>query len=230
MAPLSLDEQIDRMRKRWPGFRVVVTGDWGVCWEGEVTSFWKRYTVRIWYVPTGRIGNCWFQTSQPDVYVVSERLQYFDWKGGQVLPHFNMRIGTPSLCCYDAEKDDWDPSRAVADTIVFYAADWLRTYELWRVTGKWSGPESARMTMDMLGRETTPSVRNSNHGQRGHEQHAGHSFRGPKMPTSASFLLMGAASRGFYPQLSWQDLSDFFHPVAPLSNILTSSPAPPLAA
>ncbi len=218
------------MRARWPRFRLVVIGDWGACWEGPVVSWEKKYTIRIWYVPRGEIGGCLVPTWRPDVYVIGESLRYFHWQTGQLLPHFNMRLGTPSICCYDAAKGDWDPSRAVADTIVFYAANWLRFYELWCVTGEWTGPETARLTMDMLLEERPTSKTRSNRDRRGHEDRRGRSFRGLRTATSTSFALMVAASKGSYPPLSWRDWSVSFQMGPPLPTISTCSPAPPLAA
>lgn len=198
------------MRAVWPRFRLIAVGNWGACWEGPVVSWEKEYTIRIWYVPWGEIGGCLVPTWQPDVYVVGENLRYFHWESGQLLPHFNMRRGTPSICCFDIKRGDWDPSRAIADTIVFYASNWLRFYELWRVTGEWAGPETARVTIDTLTRERPTSRARANRDRQGPEDRPGRSFRGPKTATSTSFPLMAAASEGSSPPLSWRDWSDSF--------------------
>ncbi len=212
------------MRSKWPRFRTVAIWRGGACWEGPLVSFQKEYVVRIWYVPCGEIGSCRVPTWLPDVYVVSENLHYFRWKSSQqLLPHFNMRLATPSICCFDYAKGDWDPTIAIAETIVLYAADWLRKYELWEVTGEWSGPESARVSMEMLVGRRQSSETESSGGRRGLENREGRKFRGPKMPTSASFPLMAAASKGSFPPASLRDLSDLFQTGPNLSTILTSS-------
>jgi hypothetical protein len=218
------------MKKAWPQFRLVSFTDYAACWEGPVTSWEKAYTIRIWYVPTGEIGGCLVPTCQPDVYLVSEKLHFFHWASGQLLPHVNPRRGRYSLCCFDASKGDWDPSRAIADTIVHYAANWLRFYELWCVTGKWSGPETARVTMDMLIEENPTSRLRSSQGRPAPGDRHGLSCRGPRTATSTSFALMEAGSRASFPPLSLLDWSNACQPEPALPITSTSSPALPLAA
>lgn len=230
MEVLTVRQQAARMRAVWPRFGLIVIGDWGACWEGPVVSWEKEYNIRIWYVPRGEIGGCLVPTWQPDVYVVGEKLRYFHWESGQVLPHFNMRLGPPSICCYDIAKGDWDPSRAIADTIVFYASNWLRFYELWCVTGEWTGPESARATMDMFFEEKPTSRTRLNRDRREPDDRHGRKFRGLKTATSTSFALMAAASKGSFPPLSWRDWSGGFQREPTLPIISTSWPALPLAA
>jgi hypothetical protein len=171
-----------------------------------------------------------FPTWRPDVYVVGESLRYFHWQTGQLLPHFNMRRGNPSICCYDAVKGDWDPSMAIADTIVLYAANWLRVYELWCVTGKWSGPETARLSMDTLFKERSTSKPRSNRDRPEHEDRQGRSSHGLRIATSTSFALMAAASKGSFPPLSWRDWSASCQQGLPSSTISTYLLEPRLAA
>ena len=230
MKSLTIHEQAQRMRAEWPNFRLVVLSDWGACWEGPVRSWEKEYTIRIWYVPGGVIGGCLVPTCQPDVYVVGERLRYFRWETRQLLPHFNMRRGTPSLCCYDAAAGDWNPSRAIADTIVYYAADWLRYYELWCVTGKWTGPETAHALIDMLLGEELESDTQSSQDRQGCETRSGLSSHGLRIATSTSFPLMAAASKGSFPPHSWQDWNNGFLREAALQTFSTSLQAHLLAA
>ena len=230
MEALTLQQQATRMRAIWPRFRLIIMGTWGACWEGPVVGWQKEYVIRIWYVPTGEIGGCLVSTWRPDVYVVSQKLRYFHWESGQLLPHFNMRRGTPSICCYDFAKGDWDPSMAIADTIVIYAANWLRFYELWCVTGDWTGPETARAMIDMLLRERPPSHSRSSQDRSEPEGRQGRKFHGLKTATSTSFALMAAASKGSFPPLSWPDWSNAYRPEPPLSTTSTSWPGLPLAA
>lgn len=197
------------MSAKWPNFDAIFLCDWGACWEGPVVSWEKEYIIRVWYVPTGEIGGCQMPTSLPDVYVVSQKLCYFHWETGQLLPHFNMRRRTPSLCCFDVSKGDWDATQAIADTIIFYSSDWLRLYELWRISGKWSGPETQCATIDMLGREVLPSYSNRRHDLRARENRRELNSIGLQTPTSVSFPLMAAASRESSLPLSWRDWRNY---------------------
>lgn len=49
---------------------------------------------------------------------------------------------------YDPAKDEWDHSMLISETIVPWTLDWLACYELWLMTGRWTGggrhPEMGR--------------------------------------------------------------------------------------
>lgn len=51
-----------------------------------------------------------------------------------------------SLCLYDHREFSWSGRLFVHETIVPWAAEWLVFYELWKITGKWLGPEAPHGT------------------------------------------------------------------------------------
>jgi hypothetical protein len=45
----------------------------------------------------------------------------------------------PYLCLFSPELREWDIDDLIADTTIFWAAEWLYFYEGWLVTKKWHG-------------------------------------------------------------------------------------------
>lgn len=58
--------------------------------------------------------------------------------GADKLPHTFDSV-KQLLCLYHPSFGEWDPSMAIADTIVHWAASWIVNYEAWVITGKWLG-------------------------------------------------------------------------------------------
>ncbi|ACP23444.1 hypothetical protein NGR_b19970 (plasmid) [Sinorhizobium fredii NGR234] len=53
--------------------------------------------------------------------------------------HVYDRDGDPRLCLCDPAADEWDATMHLSRTIVPWSADWLACYELWLMTGRWTG-------------------------------------------------------------------------------------------
>jgi hypothetical protein len=68
---------------------------------------------------------------------------------GMATPHLNP---DGSLCLFDPYKEEWDPSKHIADTIIPWASRWLLHYESWMSTGIWKGdaPMPATTNVDPL--------------------------------------------------------------------------------
>lgn len=43
------------------------------------------------------------------------------------------------LCLYYPKYKEWTKSMFLSETIIPWAIDWIKYYELWRITGKWLG-------------------------------------------------------------------------------------------
>lgn len=54
--------------------------------------------------------------------------------------HMFMKDG--DLCLYDHRESDWTFSMLIHETIIPWTAEWLVFYEIWKLKGKWLGPEA----------------------------------------------------------------------------------------
>lgn len=136
-------EQIARMRSRYPDFRVTFDGGWCVNWLGHVKPLCQRYQLRIVHITRGWIGNAKITSRNPQIWLVDPPLElYTQHAPGERVPHIyadRSQLHNSKLCTFDPQADDWDPSMAIADTIIPWAIDWLVSYEGWHATGKWTG-------------------------------------------------------------------------------------------
>jgi hypothetical protein len=137
----SLDEQIRAMRATYPRMGLVAEGGWGAVWEGPLVGFERVYTVRVSYFTSRVFAGCDLSNSVrgPEAYVIEPNLLVeMDEKG---LPHVYGYTPFPKLCLFDPETDDWRADMLLSETFVPWAAQWLAFYEIWQVTGRWTGPE-----------------------------------------------------------------------------------------
>lgn len=130
-AELSIDEQIAAMETAWPQFSVRQHDRHArsVRWIGAVRPQYSNYTLEVRY-------QIWFF---PKVRVLSpELIRLPDNPEGQ-LPHVYPPADDPTLCLFDPREGEWSPTMTIASTIVPWALDWLACYELWLMTGRWTG-------------------------------------------------------------------------------------------
>ena len=138
---LSIMRQVERMRVRWPGFRVVERDRRSACWEGQLRPLSQRYGVRI----SLRRRCCRAQRVdilQESVRVVDPVLRRRAEDPRGPIPHVYLNPEDPerpSLCLYDPETNEWHAGCTVANTIVPWTIDWLACYEGWLATGRWAG-------------------------------------------------------------------------------------------
>jgi hypothetical protein len=136
-------EQIARMRSRHPNFRVTFDGGWCVNWLGHVKPLCQRYQLRIVHTSRRWIGNAKITSRNPQIWLVDPPLEpYTHFAPDECIPHIYVdraHLQNSKLCIFDPQSDDWDESKAIADTIVPWAIDWLVSYEGWHATGKWTG-------------------------------------------------------------------------------------------
>jgi hypothetical protein len=90
--------------------------------ELQPTPVSRRYTVRITHQPP----------FAPDVEVLAPRLRLHP--GATGLPHV---YPGDRLCLH--EPGEWRPNMPIANTVLPWTTEWLYYYEIWLVTGEWTG-------------------------------------------------------------------------------------------
>ena len=88
----------------------------------QPTPVSRRYTIRIRY----RDGDV------PKVHVLSPELRLHP--GANALPHI---FPGDSLCLH--LPGQWRPTMFIAHTTIPWTSEWLLYYEIWLVTGNWTG-------------------------------------------------------------------------------------------
>lgn len=128
--PLSIEEQAVSMKRDWPAFRVsrLSRRDGSARWTGDLMQF-QTHRIEIRY----RMGYV------PQVRVLSPSLIRLPENPEGSLPHVYDPDGDPTLCLYDPAATEWDGTMHLSQTIVPWSADWLACYELWLMTGRWTG-------------------------------------------------------------------------------------------
>lgn len=126
---LTNEEQIVSMKRIWPGLNLRGRRSGAVRWIGSLRPQFQIYRVEIIHQ----------LNDHPIVRVLSPELTRLpDNEEGQ-LPHVYPPASDPTPCLYDPCSDEWDHSMLISRTIVPWTIDWLACYELWLMTGKWTG-------------------------------------------------------------------------------------------
>lgn len=126
---LTNTEQIVSMKITWPGLKLRGRRSEAIRWIGNVRPQFQTYKVEIIH----------FIRANPAVRILSpELIRLPDNEEGQ-LPHVYPPATDPTLCLYDPCADEWDHSMLISQTIVPWILDWIACYELWLMTGKWTG-------------------------------------------------------------------------------------------
>lgn len=114
-----------------PGARTSILGGRQLQYEFEVAPFpgARIYRCRITLKKDG---------SSPKAFVLSPNLHQL--AEGKKLPHVYQHDGKSSrLCLYFPDDNEWLPNMLLAETLVAWAIEWLRFFELWLVDGEWRG-------------------------------------------------------------------------------------------
>lgn len=91
----------------------------------------KEYEITIEY--DGKI---------PKVYLYNQGIMKYD---DENIPHcYERKFKSPKkefvrICLYYPITKEWTKEMFISDTIIPWAIEWLKYYELWRITGKWLG-------------------------------------------------------------------------------------------
>lgn len=128
---LTLDEQRAAMKATWPKFneRGIVRQTQEIRWIGECRPQFVTYTVEIRY-------QLW---KYPQVRVLTPELVRMSDNPEGAIPHVYPPADDPTLCLFDPAQHQWDPTMYIANTTVPWSYDWLACYELWLMTGRWTG-------------------------------------------------------------------------------------------
>lgn len=138
----SIEEQIAAMADRWPQLKVTEREERSAVWEGVLAPDKREHLVRIAYRVPFAVENVNALLAQPRVRVLKPELELHpDYEQGP-LPHVywgTKSRNVPYLCLFDPSAGEWGIDDLLADTTVFWAAEWLYFYEGWLVTKKWRG-------------------------------------------------------------------------------------------
>lgn len=128
---LSLDEQRARMKATWPKFteRGIDRQGQEIRWVGKCRPQFINYTLDI----------CYKLWAWPKVRVLAPELIRLPENPEGAIPHVYPPADDPTLCLFDPAKREWDPTMYIAHTTVPWSFDWLACYELWLMTGRWTG-------------------------------------------------------------------------------------------
>jgi hypothetical protein len=96
---------------------------------GSVRPQYASYSLEIRY----EVG------SFPVVRVLSPELVRLPGNSEGQLPHVYPPAEDPTLCLFDPREREWTAEMTIATTTVPWALDWLACYELWVMTGRWTG-------------------------------------------------------------------------------------------
>lgn len=140
---MSLDQQVRRMRRDRPDFDLVANWGFVAQWDGWVRPLSQAYKLRVSYVLRESIAGVKLIHHMPAIWLIEPRLQlYSPYAPGQLVPHIYPcfeQLDQSRLCVFDPATDEWTCDKAIADTIIPWAIDWLVCYEGWLATGEWTG-------------------------------------------------------------------------------------------
>lgn len=131
MGALSMKQQRARMKALWPGFaeRRIDFEQKSVRWVGQCRPQFMPYTLDVRY----QLGGF------PAVRVLKPALVRLPGNAEGSLPHVYPPADDPTLCLFDPAENQWNSSMFIAETTLPWAYDWIVCYEMWLMTGRWTG-------------------------------------------------------------------------------------------
>ena len=131
LGALNIDQQRAHMKAVWPKFteRGIDRKLQEVRWVGTYRPQFVPFTLELRY----RL------LAMPEVRVLNPMLTRLPNNPEGELPHVYPPADDPTLCLFDPRESQWEPTMYLADTIVPWAFDWVACYELWLMTGRWTG-------------------------------------------------------------------------------------------
>lgn len=131
----SPEAQLKAMRSLWPDFEGRKLADGTLLWRGPLRPKAQFYGVSLFWKP-GAMSLPYVMVDDPPLAPRSGCM--FD-----AIPHliFNAEEPTRSgLCLFDPDGREWTPADLIAETTIWWTAEWLAYYELWHMTGEWLAP------------------------------------------------------------------------------------------
>ena len=138
----TIDEQIEAMASRWPGFSVTERDAVRVEWQGILAPDKREHLVRVRHSMPLVIANLSLHDVQPRVQVLNPLLEKHPNYAEGPIPHVywsKKELDLPYLCLFSPELREWTLDDLIAHTTIFWAAEWLYFYEGWLLTKKWKG-------------------------------------------------------------------------------------------
>jgi hypothetical protein len=131
----SPEAQLAAMRRLWPDFSGEKLADGTLWWQGLLRPKAQLYVVSLFWKP-GAMSLPYVMVSDPPIK---------PREGGSFaeIPHLIYNAEEPvqsGLCLFDPEGREWTPADLIAETTIYWAAEWLAYYELWHMTGEWLAP------------------------------------------------------------------------------------------
>lgn len=140
---MAMRDQMQRMRKLYPGFQVTFDGGWLVVWEGNLRPIAKTYRVQVALTLKDWLGDMSIDAPFPQVWLIEPKLVIAcELAPDQLVPHIypnTSDLTRSGLCLFDPAKREWTRDMAIADTTLPWTIDWLTSYEGWLATGEWTG-------------------------------------------------------------------------------------------
>ncbi|NUB12801.1 hypothetical protein GAY28_08810 [Azospirillum brasilense] len=154
----------------FPDFRLVIDAPWGCIWRGRLQPVAQVYEVEVSYFPGVCLDDVHFILQWPKVLLLSPAPERRSADPSMPIPHLYRQPapGAPAhLCLYHPSGNEWNWDHWIGKTIIPWAAEWLAFYELWRITGRWDGPErhpalgAPKSALVVTDERTTPGSRRS---------------------------------------------------------------------
>lgn len=131
----SPDAQLTAMRRFWPDFTGRRLPDGTLWWGGPLRPKAQFYDVTLFWKPGAM--------TLPYVMVAEPQLTPRPGGTFAEIPHlifFEEKPERSGLCLFDPDGHEWTPTDLIAETTIWWAAEWLAYYELWHLTGEWLAP------------------------------------------------------------------------------------------
>lgn len=127
--------QLQAMQKLWPDFIGRRLPDGMLVWRGPLRPKVKVYQVAVLW----KAG----EMDRPYVFLHDPALAPRPGGTFEEVPHLIFNEDKPEqsgLCLFDPDGNEWNEGHLIAETTIYWAAEWLAYYELWHLTGQWLGP------------------------------------------------------------------------------------------
>lgn len=126
---LNIIQQFAALKRDYSFGIIKMIGCNQLIWEGVLKSspIGNEYLVKVSYSKDG----------VPKVFVLEPKnleLPDGETKLAHVYDHDKQR-----LCLYYPKAKEWNNTKTIASTIMPWAIEWLYYYEIWLITGDWTG-------------------------------------------------------------------------------------------
>jgi hypothetical protein len=131
------------VRKHFPGFRRLPSLHGGGVWRGQLRPIAQTYEVRVEMAVGCADAHLVYPWRATSVRVLDGAIR--PAPGGTWVPHLYGPWDDPrgaDLCLYYPPDETLPLGHEVAERLLPWAYEWLYYYEMWLVTGTWSGPEA----------------------------------------------------------------------------------------